>query len=123
MIDFSLYEDEERKGSSSARKREIQVKVYLSVAEKEKLDALVVNRCTISDFIRAKIMGTRVPSKDFKVLVNEMRRQGGLLKSLVTDERIDKDTREALYAQGLAIHALAAQVMSIYRHVHEEDEV
>jgi len=93
-------------------KREKQVNIRLSAAELAELekDADVSGR-TVSDVVRQRVLGLQVAAKVDMVAINELRKQGGLLKSihLSTKGEHKSETKAAIDSLRAAIERVARE--------------
>lgn len=63
-----------------------KVTARFSVEEKARLQAMCASEgVTLSAFVRARVFGRRLASKSDSLMLNELRRQGGLLKHLCNE--------------------------------------
>jgi len=93
-------------------KREKQVNIRLSEAELAELekDADVSGR-SVSDVVRQRVLGREIAAKVDMVAINELRRQGGLLKNvhLQTKGEHKSETKAAIASLRAAIERVARE--------------
>lgn len=93
-------------------RREKQVNIRLSEAELKALetDADVSGR-SVSDVVRQRVLGREIAAKVDMVAINELRRQGGLLKNihLQTKGEHKSETKAAIESLRAAIERVGRQ--------------
>lgn len=96
-----------RKGEEE--NRTAQVNVRLTVAEKEDLSQQADSAgLSIGDYVRRRVIGRPVAAHVDRAMINELRRQGALLKKIHLDSKgaYRAETKDAI----LAIQAAIARV-------------
>jgi hypothetical protein len=110
----NTYDGDERSSRQSAkeaaRKRKIQVKVRLSQEEAQMLERIKqATSLSTSSLFRTWLRERKLPDRTSEKWINELRRQGGLLKHIAYEQCKDAATAHELIRIAQRVAAIAAR--------------